>query len=377
MLQSIRHDVFPYVCLKICMVFLFALLHPQVNAQHIVKTSRELGFLLSKDEDLGVVLLDGDLFHIAGIDVRAGGYIRPYPGRKPVLIGFHQKVERGAHKVDADGYWTVPIESYGYSQIVFLDEKLDPIPYSCHINGKKDFEIIEEQIKIINKEERLVSIPIPEGFEYLKNRDKTFFKNFSIKMSYWFLGMTLRQIYSDNECLFGSIDNIYNFNLLSVRPYAKVRLELFNLPKAGDGIFLDGNDVLNVPSKYNVVRVCTTPPIINLVGDRRITIEKIIFTGANNEAIAVQGSNKHFKHCVIRNCGSGIVASNGEYSNCSVEKCLIENLFNNTAINLNNIDNAIVKKKHYQTYWDANERRSSNICRWIKFRGKKQQRYGL
>ena len=329
--------------IKILVVLFFVHIQCQLNAQHIVRTGRELGNLLSENKDFGTVLLDGDLFHIAGIDVRAGGYIKPYPGRKPVLIGFHQKVERGTRKINNNGYWTVPIESYGYSQIIFLDENLETIPYSCHINGKRSFEIIEKQIKVINKEERLVAIPIPQGFDFLRNRDKVFYKNFSMKLSYWFLCMNLHHIYSDSEYIYGNIDNIYNFNLLFIRSWAKVHLEFFNLPKSGDGIFLDGNDVLNVPAKYELVRVCTTPPIIKLVGDRKITFENIIFTGANNDAISVQGSNKHFMNCVIRNCGSGIVTSNGSYSNCTAENCLIENLYNNTAINFGSVDNAIIR----------------------------------
>ena len=313
-----------------------------ISAQHVVKTTDELIALLAEEKDQGTILLDGDLFHIAGVDVKAGGIIKPYPGRKPVLIGFHQKVERGSRIINNNGNWTVPIESYGYSQIYFLDENLEPIPYSCHIDGKKGFEIVEEQIQLINKEDRIVSIPIPQGFEYLKNRDKSFFKNFSIKLSYWFLGMTFYQIYSDSSFLYGTIDNKYNLDLLLIRPWAKVRIEFFNLPRTGDGIFLDGDDVLNVPSKYSLVRVCTTPPILNLVGNMDLSFVGISFTGANGNSISLQGSNKHFKDCVIRNCGSGIVASKGSLSNCSVERCLIENLYNNVAINLENVDKAVV-----------------------------------
>ena len=152
----------------------------------------------------------------------------------------------------------------------------------------------------------------------------------------------MRQIYSDNDNLYGIIDNNYNFNILSIRPYANVRLEFFNLPKEGDGVFLDGNDVLYVPSEYKTVYVCTTPPILKLKGERELTFEGITFIGANNTAIEIAGSNKHFKNCTIRNCGKGIMNAGGSYSNCSVSNCLFENMFNNSVIDLVDIDNAVI-----------------------------------
>lgn len=313
-----------------------------VAKQHVVKTARELTALLSEDKNQGDILLDGDLFHIAGLEAKAGGKVKPYPGRKPVLIGFHQRVERGNRQIDKSGYWNAPIKGYGSTQIVFLDEHLEAIPYSSHINGTDGFDVKAGNIQIVNKEERLVSIPIPANYEYLKNRNKQFLKNFSIKMGYWFVGIELRQIYSDNDNLYGIIDNNYNFNLLSIRPYANVRLEFFNLPKEGDGVFLDGNDVLYVPSKYETVYVCTTPPILKLEGDRELIFEGITFTGANNTAIEIAGSNKHFKNCMVRNCGKGIVHSGGSYSNCTVKNCRFENMYNNSVIDLGEIDNVVI-----------------------------------
>ena len=151
---------------------------------------------------------------------------------------------------------------------MFLDEHLEPIPYSCHLNGHDGFDIKAEKIQIVNKKERLIKIPIPSDFVYLKKRDKQFLRNFSVKVGYWFVGMELRQLYSDENYLYGAVDNDYNFNLLSIRPYANVRVDFFNLPKFEDGVFLDGNDVLNVPAQYKTVYVCTTPPIIKLSGNR-------------------------------------------------------------------------------------------------------------
>lgn len=321
----------------------FSLFTSTVSAQKIVSTAKELQDILVEDREQGVILLNGDLFHIAGVEVKAGGTIKPYPGRKPVLIGFHQEVKRGNHDIDVKGYWSVPIKSYGYSQIVFLDNKLDTISYACHINGMDGYNVMAKQIEIIKRPERLVKIPIAAGFEYLKNRDMVFFKNFSIKIGFWFVGMSFNHIFSDGEYLYGNIDSDYNLNLLLKRPSERVRLEFFNLPQESDGIFLDGNDILHVPEKYDVVRVCATPPILKLVGNREITFENITFTGANGDALVLQGSNKHFEKCVFRNCGSAIVASNGLFHNCMVVNCLVENLYNNTAFKLNNVNDVVVE----------------------------------
>ena len=57
----------------------------------------------------------------------------------------------------------------------------------------------------------------------------------------------------------------------------------------------------------------------------------------------MQGSNKHFRNCVFRNCGSCVVASGGKYTNCSVKCSTIENLYNNIAINLSNVNGAVVE----------------------------------
>lgn len=313
-----------------------------LDAQHIVRTADELSLLLSEDKDQGDILLDGDLFSIAGLNVKAGGVIKPYPGRKPIIIGFYQKVTRNDRDLIENGYWNVRVKSYGSTQIIFLDDNFDAIPYSCGINGMNGFELKANQILSVDKVSRLVKLPIPNGYDYLKNRDKVFFKNFSIKMGYWFVGIELRNLYSDGEFLYGYIDNNYNFNLLSIRPSARVYLEFFNLPISNNDIYLDGNDVLHVPAKYKTAYICTTQPIFILTGNRNLTFEHITFTGANNDTIDVMGSNKHFLNCTIKNCGKGIISTNGTYSNCSVISCLFDNLYNNSAIGLSGVNNVVI-----------------------------------
>ena len=326
----------------ILVMFVIVFIPNKIFAQHVVKTADELIALLSEEKNMGTILLDGEIFSLAGVEAKAGGVVKPYPGRKPVIMGFRQTVKCGNRKIDENGYWTAPIKGYGSTKIVFLDENLEAIPYACHINGKDGFNIKESDIKMVDEKNRIVGIPIQKGFEYLANNDKTFFKNFSIKLSYWFVGMELWDIYSDEYYIYGTVDNKYNFNLLKIRPYANVHIEFFNLPMAGDGIYLDGNDVLHVPAKYNMVSVCTTPPIFRLTGDNDLMFIGITFTGANNHVIDIEGSNKHFENCIIRNCGKGLVAK-GKLHNCSVKNCLIENLYDNSAIAFSEIDGAVVE----------------------------------
>ena len=327
----------------ILVVGMFLLIHNYAYSQHVVKTSAELIALLVEDKDQGVILLDGELFQLKAVEVKAGGYIKPYPGRKPMLIGFNQGVQRN-NNIDNNGYWKAPITNYGDWQIIFLDKNYNLIPYSSHLNEQDGYYVEANKLRIVNQKERLVKIPIPKGLDYLKNRDKSFFKNFSIKVGYWFVSMDLIHLYSDSDFLYGNLDYDYHLDLLTKRPNAKVHLRFFNLPKAGDGIYIDGDDVLNVPKEYDYVRVFTTLPILRLKGNRDITFDGIHFTGGAWCAIEILGSNKHIKKCVIRNCGSGIVTYSGTYSDCSVENCLIENLYNNIAIKFSRISNSVIEK---------------------------------
>ena len=327
----------------ILFVGLFLLIQNYVYSQHVVKTSDELIALLVEDKDQGTILLDGDLFQMKGVEVKAGGYVKPYPGRNPVLIGFNQEVYRNNNVIDETGYWSAPITNYHYWQIVFLDKNFNPIPYSSKLNGQDGYNVQAKDIRVVSRKEKLVKIPISVGFDYLKNRGKDFFKNFSIRIGYWFVSMDLIHLYSDDDYLYGNLDYDYNLTLLEKRPNANVNLRFFNLPKSGDGIFIDGNDVLYVPKEFDFVRVCTTPPIIRLMGNREITFDGIHFTGASNGTIEILGSNKHITRCSIKNCGSGVVTYSGSYSNCSVEKCLIENLYDNIAIKFSRISNSVIE----------------------------------
>lgn len=56
------------------------------SAQTIVHSSEELQTVLTQDKEVGVLLLDGDWFHIDGVKVNMGGVIKPY-GKKKASIG--------------------------------------------------------------------------------------------------------------------------------------------------------------------------------------------------------------------------------------------------------------------------------------------------
>lgn len=50
-----------------------------------IRTSRELQDLLAQNKDLGLILLDGDLFCLENADVLARGVVKPAMGRKPFI----------------------------------------------------------------------------------------------------------------------------------------------------------------------------------------------------------------------------------------------------------------------------------------------------
>ena len=54
-------------------IALLLLVQNYAYSQHVVKTNDELIALLVEDKDQGVILLDGELFQMGGMVVKAGG----------------------------------------------------------------------------------------------------------------------------------------------------------------------------------------------------------------------------------------------------------------------------------------------------------------
>lgn len=315
-----------------------------VWAQTIVRTSEELQEVLAQDKEIGVVLLDGDWFHIDGAKVSMGGKIKPYRNRKPVLVGFQQTVTKRKNTKVKDGYWTVQVKGYGVANYIFLNETFDAIKRSKEVDGKEFMLIKASDLQRIDKTTRSVKIKVPAGYESLLNKDAETLKNAMLKVGYWFVQMNIYNLKSDSSYLYGQIDNAYNYNLLDKRPNSTIQINFFNFPISDGGIFLDGKDVLHVPADYSTVRMCCSGNILTLNGNRSLTIEGIAFAGSA-KPVVIQGSNKHMKNCLFKNCGSGVYCDYGvtnKEGKCSVINCFFENMYNNDVITLVGCDDIVV-----------------------------------
>ncbi len=320
-----------------------------ISAQTIVHTSEELRDILAQDKEVGVLLLDGDWFHIDGARVNMGGTIKPYRNREPVLVGFQQTVNKGKNTKVKDGYWTAQVKGYGAANYFFLDESFDAIERSRTVNEKEHLHIKASDLQRIDEETRSVKIKVPAGYTSLLNKSETALKNAMLKIGYWFVQMNISKLKSDGRYLYGQVDNLYNYNLLDKRPDADLEISFFNFPIQDGGIYLDGNDVLHVPASYKTARMCCSGNILMLNGNRNLTIEGVTFVGSM-KPIVIQGMNKHINNCTFKNCGSGVHCDYGvtnKEGKCSVTNCRFENLYNNNAITFVGCDDVIVSNNTF------------------------------
>lgn len=328
--------------ITIALSFFFA---PCVCAQTIVRTSQELQDVLGQEKEVGIVLLDGDWFHIEGVAVNMGGKIKPYDNKRPILVGFQQTVNKRKDTKVQNGYWTAQIKGYGAANYIFLDEDFDAVERSKKVDGKEYIHLKASDLQRVDKATRNVKIKIPSGYESLKNKSESELKNAMLKVGYWFVQMNIYKLKSDSEFLYGQIDNSYNYDLLETRPDANLTISFFNYPYEDGGAFLDGSDVLHVPEKFASARLCCSNNILTLIGDRQLTIEGITFVGSKIP-VEIGGSNKHISNCCFKNCGSGVHCDYGvtnKESGCTVSGCSFENLYNNNAITFVGCDNVIIE----------------------------------
>lgn len=317
-----------------------------VYAQTIVQTSEELQVVLAQDKEVGVVLLDGDWFHIDGVEVNMGGKIKPYGNRKPVLVGFQQTVNKRKDTKTKDGYWISQIKGYGAANYIFLDQNFNAIERSKTVNGMEYMLAKASDLQRIDKVTRCVKIKMPTGYTSLLNKSAEDLKNAMLKVGYWFVQIIVYNLKSDGSYLYGQIDNAYNYNLLDKRPDSTIQINFFNFPVSDGGIYLDGKDVLHVPAGYTTARVCCSSNILTLNGKRNLVIDGITFAGSM-KPIIIQGANKHINNCKFKNCGSGVYCDFGvanKEGNCSVTNCHFEDLYNNNAITFVGCDD--VKVSH-------------------------------
>ena len=303
-----------------------------VRSQTIVRNSEELEIFLKQDKDVGTILLDGDVFQIGSFETLAGGRIKPYGNRKPILIRPYQTIKRTGHAVE-NGYWVEKVKGYGAQDYIFLDGQRNPINYSSHVDEKDSMIISAKDLICYNTELRLFKLKIPKEYDSLKEKDRDQLKNCFIEASYWYRDIRLTDLYSDSSYLYGTIDSQFNYDLLKVRPSATIIMRFKNFPFEDGGIFLDSNDILHIPERYSEVHMCYSDVVIILKGSRDFWIENITIDGSF-QGVRIEGKNKHIVNCTIRNCGDGIAGKSNNSGFCSVINCTFNNLIYNSAITL-------------------------------------------
>lgn len=301
------------------------------NSQTIVRNSQELENYLKQDKEIGTIYLDGDIFQIGSFETLAGGRIKPYGNRKPVLLRSYQKIKRSGNNIN-NGYWTAKVKGYGAQDYIFLDGNRNPIKYSSHVDGKDCLIIYAKDLVRYNRESRLFKLKIPEGYDSLKKKSDAQFKNCIIEAMYWYRDIKLTNLHSDGVYLYGTIDNQFNYDLLDVRPHSTIMMRFIDFPFQDGGIYLDGDDVLHIPEKYNEVHMCYSDVVLNLKGQRDFRVENVTIDGSY-QGVRIDGTNKHIVNCTIRNCGDG-VAGKSNRGFCSVTNCNFRNLIYNSAITL-------------------------------------------
>ena len=300
-------------------------------SQTIIRNSQELESYLKQDKEIGTLYLDGDIFQIGSFETLAGGCIKPYRNRRPVLLRPYQTVKRTGNKI-TNGYWTAKVKGYGAHAYIFLDDGRNPIKYSSHVDGKDCMYILAKDINCYDRDSLLFKIKIPEGYDSLKKKNNGQLKNCMIEASYWYRDISITYLHSDSIYLYGTIDSQYNYDLLKVRPYATIMMRFLNFPFQDGGIFLDGDDVLHIPEKYKEVHMCYSDVVLNLKGQRNFRIENVTIDGSY-QGVRIDGINKHIVNCTIKNCGDGVVGKSNR-GFCSVINCNFSNLICNSAITL-------------------------------------------
>ena len=299
-------------------------------AQTIVRTSSELEYYLKQDKEIGTILLDGDVFQLGSFEILAGGCIKPYKNRKPILLRPYQIIKRNNHRI-INGYWSEQVKGYGAHNYIFLDGNRNPINYSSNVDGKDCMVISAKDLICYDNVSRLFKIKIPKGYDSLKEKSFNELRNCIIDALYWYRDISLSNLHSDSNYLYGTIDSDYNYNMLKVRPSAKIMIRFRNFPFQDGGVFLDSNDILHIPEEYNEVHMCHSDVVLNLKGSRYLRIENVTIDGSY-QGVRIDGTNKHIENCTIRNCGDGIAGKSGNSGLCSVINCTFYNLIYNSAI---------------------------------------------
>ena len=332
---------------KIANVSLYAVLLLStlgVGAQTVVHNSRELSSVLRQNKDFGIIYLDGDEFCLGTTNVVAGGTVLPASGRTPVITPQSQVLLKRISKAVGDGSWIGRVICEKARDFIVLDGQNNLIPFSTVTIANDKSGNVAKDILRMDKSKRLVKFLIPEQLKSLAKKSTQELQFCTIKVSYWFVCFNINNLHSDAKYFYGTIDTEYNYNLLSIHPDTPIQMSFFNIPLPGNGVYLDGNNFLHVPDRYEEVKFFEGGKLLLLSGERSLTFEGITFAGAYS-TVEVSGPDKHFKNCIFKNCCYGITCNYGvanKDGRCSVENCSFSDLYNNVAIKFLGCNNIVI-----------------------------------
>lgn len=322
-----------------------------ISGQTRISSSEKLATVLMEDKDQGVILLDGDIFEIDDLEVKAGGVIKPAFGRKPKIVGKSYIANRNNGIEAESGYWKIRVPDFKCGDYYAFDNELKALPISgFHIMEDDGTPLIDSTIVIVDKEQMIIKIPLPNKYGFMKNKSKEELKNCVVKFGCWYRGVDLKSVYTDALYIYGQSSNPYEFGLIHKYKYLPVTVEVFNYPgtelSSENVVFIDGESYIHIPNATSFVRISEADNLLRLKGNRELRIKNISFLGAN-WAVRMNGaSNKHFERCSFSYCGKGIECYNGEinvYCGSSVENCTFENLYTAMAISFKGCDNVNIK----------------------------------
>ena len=312
-----------------------------------VRTSKELQAILGQNKDFGVILLDGDLFCIDNIDVLAGGVVKPATGRIPLITGDMICLNKSEGVADEGrNTWRTKLEGFTRKDFYAMNASFERVPISGIDGGLINVEFHERDVKILDKEKRKISLPIPDNCPELKNKSAAYFKNTTMKLSCWFHCMNVSGIYSDANRLYGYVEDNYSFQSLGQHSNMSMYGTFFNLPDVKDIVYVDKDNYIHVPNMYPSIYIGWTSTMMNIKTTRILTFKDISF--ACSDLVVKMGNNtanKHFVNCGFSNCGKGIDFSNhvkDAEGNFSVDNCRFYDLYSNSAIYVMPVKNVTV-----------------------------------
>ena len=341
--------VFYFRIILVSLLFSNAISFAQITN---VSNSKELIAILEQDKNFGQIYLSNGVYQIDAINVKAGGEIRPIAGANPIIVGKYSIVENHNDFDDGGMYWKKRLNDFHRCDFFLLDEYFNAIPISGVELGLRNIEYVEHEIKKIDDKERKIAIPIISDYGFMRNRSKVFFKYCILKLSCCFICMDVVDLYSDDNYVYGIVDSEYHYSLLGKHRNMYSYATFFNYPIFdGSAAFVDSQDYLYIPTKYKKAYLSTSTNILNLQGNRALTIESVKFTASTVPInLGNNTSNKIIKDCVFENCGTGVEFNNhviNANGNLIISGCVFTNMYSNYVVRIQPVNNVSILNNRF------------------------------